>query len=1461
MKLKTKSYAATVLQARPAPGSRAVSRCLTMLAAVIFLATVPRVYANRVGLPAGGTVLQPGTTFTVSSTTVFPLKITQNGTYVIAGNYSGNYGLPLGYSGGTLTAAQSAERRTPENNAATTGLVNVGATNHGIYVAFGLKDVTVVLRNVGLLTTGAGNAAFVIDGMDATSGTLAAAFQGHADGSDVVVSLEGRNMLYSGNIVACDRAGLEVWKGSTVYIEGSGSLLAKSSTTRNYSTSAYPRLSTDDHPQGSPYWDGTDASYKEDVRSNNNGGKSGAAGIGAGDVNGSGGNVVIRENPTVIAISGAHGAGIGGGWGTGGQYRADILISGGTVESWGGQHGAGIGGGCAGGQGTIVVLPLASVYSASYDPGRAMLGQMSNVIFFGNPDDSRLALYTEDYREVDMFLDMSKNGAVRDVIERLGGGINPSNLPLGKTRNNWPVAATGQHRPNYTDWAATTAPAIQTGPDKYVLLLNGGFIPANMDVAFLTGAKTEKNHSYSPVPTRSDNVAYVCQYVAGGALPTYGLNYPAPAVDPVYNANSPKANHFASATPSLRNVPRFVMIAPSYIPSVAISPSTPPELYDGYAVTDPLNKITLTIGNIGNQKLYNPEIIIIGNDYELAGNPGTSLQAAINAALASLLFSDEGGFYIPAGSTFQLELRLKHGRNPGTSYDGWVLFSTDNLPEAPVPRQFNINVLEKVLPPPDLMMEMPTDTVVNGPFKIRAKFKNRLGQYPYGVKNLTVGDIFVDHGTVTSVVPDVATENPTGYFSDWIISVTPNPGLPNRTPITTVVKQGAAEDEIQARTQTASQPQYVVFSSEFPYAAFNIAEGAVLSSLDTLLIYINGNGITPGKQDSVYIGSIPFTATGALASLQAQFMLTQLPSTVLDIATPGQYELLVTDDNNLRTGSPSPVGFPNGSYEFEIPGNYIRNFDGNYLPNTKLHFSIQMPEIPDGGAGTKIVPQMLDAPGGTVRIWVGGKNLTAAAGNLFIVFNDLIPGYTLGEEVPVPAASFTDTTAYLDVVLPPNMTATAQPYNFTVRLHGRQPSTDVIPVLTATVGIAAASLDSTQITAGYREGLHAYPHRQVYTGGPVDLTLAGKNLFRLNIAPYSNLRVRVKKDGTYTATAIPVHPPVTIGDIVVPLGSAAYTTAGNFTAAAAVYVYELWYDVSGVPTPVPETSSNMPYVADSTVVAPGLDELIRIFKQTHHVVSQQVANDPPKVKKWLTPRLNAIEVLHNFGLTVAEGDITYTAFDEAVAGTLGMPKGMNGSFVFTLKLHTVPEVEITLNTGEIIAVEMPAIVIERDVSLPAAEGYRTDPQEGLHRVESGCDFTFYIVPVSGEADKEPPTVTTNRHIGTDAEGVVVEADGNSNGYFVTIREIREPITIYIRRTPDAGTGVAGTADRVWSGDGCLHIRAAGDGEAKVYSIPGLLVATAWVKAGMTVDVPLPAGMYIVSFRGATYKALAGQIKK
>ncbi|MDR1674852.1 MAG: hypothetical protein LBR86_00035, partial [Tannerella sp.] len=319
-------------------------------------------------LPEGkaDTVLTPGSTTTLSGlpSQSFPLIIKHEGTYRITGHFNG----------------------TPAS------MVSAGAT-HGIEVRSGLKNVTVILENVGIQTTGIEACAFLIQGNPDATKTTTDVSDTQSWSSVVTVKLEGENYLYScrgvkvGAYVDGRRAGLEVWKGSTVYIEGPGKLTARCSDSRDY----YDNTNSA-HTKG-PYDAVKDPFMSYGPKSDPTkgveelAGNSSAAGIGAGNLGGSGGNVVIRSG-TVIGIAGSHGAGIGGAWTNNNASQAyfTVLIYGGHVESWGGDHGAGIGGGCgASGQvGTILVLPPAEITAASYNPTGAQLGAMKTIVYVGD---------------------------------------------------------------------------------------------------------------------------------------------------------------------------------------------------------------------------------------------------------------------------------------------------------------------------------------------------------------------------------------------------------------------------------------------------------------------------------------------------------------------------------------------------------------------------------------------------------------------------------------------------------------------------------------------------------------------------------------------------------------------------------------------------------------------------------------------------------------------------------------------------------------------------------------------------------------------------------------------------------------------------------------------------------------------------------------------------------------------
>lgn len=162
---------------------------------------------------------------------------------------------------------------------------------------------------------------------------------------------------------------------------------------------------------------------------------------------------------------------------------------------------------------------------------------------------------------------------------------------------------------------------------------------------------------------------------------------------------------------------------------------------------------------------------------------------------------------------------------------------------------------------------------------------------------------------------------------------------------------------------------------------------------------------------------------------------------------------------------------------------------------------------------------------------------------------------------------------------------------------------------------------------------------------------------------------------------------------------------------------------------------------------------------------------------------------------------------------------------------------------------LPAIT--RPVDIPRIEGITTDPEPGVHYIDSYDDFYFTIYPGDAYAGKTP-VVTTNRTKIPDSEGVIITQ--NSDGSFtVRIRQVQEPITISI----DFATGNAPIIDKtVWANGNQLYITPANSGIAQINTIAGTLVKTITLTAGETSITPLPTGIYVISINnGNSYKVV------
>ncbi|MDR3261858.1 MAG: hypothetical protein LBT78_08495 [Tannerella sp.] len=159
--------------------------------------------------------------------------------------------------------------------------------------------------------------------------------------------------------------------------------------------------------------------------------------------------------------------------------------------------------------------------------------------------------------------------------------------------------------------------------------------------------------------------------------------------------------------------------------------------------------------------------------------------------------------------------------------------------------------------------------------------------------------------------------------------------------------------------------------------------------------------------------------------------------------------------------------------------------------------------------------------------------------------------------------------------------------------------------------------------------------------------------------------------------------------------------------------------------------------------------------------------------------------------------------------------------------------------------------IGRPVTLPSVAGFTTDPSAGVHSVPSRSHFTFTLTPVVALPAGQAPSVTTNRRLIPDADGVKVtpNADGS---YTVIIYRVQEPTTVSIGFTT---ANDAITAARVWSAGQTLYIHAPQSGTARIYGVTGQLVKTVAHTADETAQTALPRGVYIVVANGKTYKVI------
>lgn len=160
-------------------------------------------------------------------------------------------------------------------------------------------------------------------------------------------------------------------------------------------------------------------------------------------------------------------------------------------------------------------------------------------------------------------------------------------------------------------------------------------------------------------------------------------------------------------------------------------------------------------------------------------------------------------------------------------------------------------------------------------------------------------------------------------------------------------------------------------------------------------------------------------------------------------------------------------------------------------------------------------------------------------------------------------------------------------------------------------------------------------------------------------------------------------------------------------------------------------------------------------------------------------------------------------------------------------------------------------VLQRPIIVPVIEGASTDPIAGKHYVDSRDDFVFTIIP-NGANIGMIPVVTTDRKIGNDADGVIIEPQEDGS-FIVTIRYVQEPINIFVDFTTSNDNIDNKT---VWTNGNQLYILATKTEDAKIYTPAGALYRTMRLKAGETTIITLPIGFYVITMEdGSSAKVI------
>lgn len=148
------------------------------------------------------------------------------------------------------------------------------------------------------------------------------------------------------------------------------------------------------------------------------------------------------------------------------------------------------------------------------------------------------------------------------------------------------------------------------------------------------------------------------------------------------------------------------------------------------------------------------------------------------------------------------------------------------------------------------------------------------------------------------------------------------------------------------------------------------------------------------------------------------------------------------------------------------------------------------------------------------------------------------------------------------------------------------------------------------------------------------------------------------------------------------------------------------------------------------------------------------------------------------------------------------------------------------------------------VTLPALEGFTSEPAPGQHSVEEGYDFSFALTPAAGNT-APAPIVTTSR-------GETIQPRPGDGLYVIS--RIYEDITVRFTSLPTANETINTEGIRIQGVSGAVHIQTPHPATATVYTLSGSPVKQLGLSAGDS-RVELPAGIYIIRVGNESRKAI------